>query len=77
MASKLRPALSINWTPGILKDSQAFLSNAQPFSSLGSSVINNCPARLGFHAQTEAMGSFSFDVAGLKCSFHNSFLKRQ
>jgi len=76
MALQLRPALSINGTPGILKDSQAILSNAQPFSSLGSSVINNCSARLGFHAQAKAMGSFPFDVAGLKCSLHNFFLKR-
>ena len=41
-------------------------------SSLGSPFVDNYPTCLGRHARSKAMGSFSFLIAGLICSFHYS-----
>ncbi|SVA92123.1 uncharacterized protein METZ01_LOCUS144977 [marine metagenome] len=38
--------------------------------SLGSPFVDNFSTCLGRHARSKAVGSFSFYVAGLICSFH-------
>ena len=47
-------------------------SDGQLLSSLSSSAVDDFPAALGLHARPEAMRLLSFQVVGLKRSFHRS-----
>jgi hypothetical protein len=49
-------------------------SGGQAFSSFSSAISKNTSATNGSTSFSETVYAFSFDIAGLKCSFHQSFL---
>ena len=46
------------------------VSSAQSGASLGAACTNYCAATRSGHAGTKSVGTFSFNLAGLKCTFH-------
>jgi hypothetical protein len=46
------------------------VSSAQSGASLGAACTNYCAATWSSHAGTKSVGTFSFNLAGLKCTFH-------
>ena len=55
-----------------IPESEGHGSGGQLLSSLSSSAVDDFPAALGLHARPEAMRLLSFQVIGLKRSFHRS-----
>src|SRR5512145_3207527 len=55
-----------------IPESKGHGSGGQLLSSLSSSAVDDFPAALGLHARPEAMRLLSFQVVGLKRSFHRS-----
>ena len=49
-------------------------SDRQPGPTLGTAGIDNATSILGAHTGTETMGTLTLQVAGLKCSFHDTLL---
>ena len=49
-------------------------SGGKSFSSFSSAISQNTSAANGSTSFSETVYAFSFDIAGLKCSFHQSFL---
>ena len=49
-------------------------SGGQSFSSFSSAISQNTSAPNGSTSFSETVYAFSFDIARLKCSFHQSFL---
>jgi len=49
-------------------------SGSQSFSAFGTTGIDYRTATSGFHTSTETMGSGSFQITWLKCSFHDNYL---
>jgi hypothetical protein len=55
-----------------IPESEGHGSGGQLLSSLSSSAVDDFPAALGRHARPKAMRLLSFQVIGLKRSFHRS-----